>query len=251
MSNADELGGEQPLIEHLVELRTRLMRACIGWLLVTLCLMPISNKLYAWLAQPVLAMLPPGGQMIATDPISPFLTPLKLTLVAGFVIAVPWVLYQAWGFVAPGLYRHEKKLALPILVSATALFYIGGAFAYYLVLPSVFKFTTAFAPEGVAVMTDISSYLDFVLVIFIAFGFTFEVPVAVLILVILGWVTVEQLREARPYVIVAGFAIAAVITPPDAISMLMMGIPMCVLYELGIWIATLYRRSTAQSLPGS
>jgi sec-independent protein translocase protein TatC len=241
MSQEQELGGEQPLMDHLIELRTRLLRALVGVLLITICLIPFGNKIYAWLALPVISMLPPGGQMIATDPISPFFTPVKLAFISGFVLAMPWVLYQIWGFIAPGLYKHEKKLALPILASATALFYVGGLFAYYFVLPAIFKFTTQVAPEGVAVMTDISKYLDFVIVIFIAFGFTFEVPVAVLILVIMGWVTVAQLQEARGYVIVGAFAVAAVITPPDPFSMLLMGIPMCLLYEVGIWVARLYK----------
>ena len=233
---------EQPLIAHLLELRTRLLRAIAGVLVCLILLMPIANKLYGWLALPVLKMLPAGGQMIATDPISPFLTPLKLALMSALVMAAPWVLYQLWAFVAPGLYHREKRLAVPLLVSATALFYIGCAFAYFLVLPAVFKFTNAVAPEGVAVMTDIGKYLDFVIVTFIAFGVAFEVPVAVVILVALGWVTIAQLREARSYVIVGVFAIAAVMTPPDAISMLMMAIPMCLLYEIGIiaaaWIRT-------------
>ena len=233
---------EQPLIAHLLELRTRLLRAIAGVLVCLILLMPIANKLYGWLALPVLKMLPAGGQMIATDPISPFLTPLKLALMSALVLAAPWVLYQLWAFVAPGLYHREKRLAVPLLVSATALFYIGCAFAYFLVLPAVFKFTNAVAPEGVAVMTDIGKYLDFVIVTFIAFGVAFEVPVAVVILVALGWVTIAQLREARSYVIVGVFAIAAVMTPPDAISMLMMAIPMCLLYELGIiasaWVRT-------------
>jgi sec-independent protein translocase protein TatC len=225
---------EQPLIEHLLELRTRLLRAVLGVFACVLILLPIANKLYGWLAIPVLKMLPANGQMIATDPISPFLTPLKLAFVGGLVMAAPWVLYQIWAFVAPGLYKHERRLAVPLLVSATLLFYVGCAFAYFLVLPAVFKFTTAVAPVGVAVMTDISKYLDFVIVIFLAFGVAFEMPVAVVILVALGWVTAAQLREARAYVIVGIFVVAAVITPPDAISMLMMAIPMCLLYELGI-----------------
>lgn len=233
---------EQPLIAHLLELRTRLLRAIAGVLVCLILLMPIANKLYGWLALPVLKMLPAGGQMIATDPISPFLTPLKLALMSALVLAAPWVLYQLWAFVAPGLYHREKRLAVPLLVSATALFYIGCAFAYFLVLPAVFKFTNAVAPEGVAVMTDIGKYLDFVIVTFIAFGVAFEVPVAVVILVALGWVTIAQLREARSYVIVGVFVIAAVMTPPDAVSMLMMAIPMCLLYELGIiasaWVRT-------------
>ena len=233
---------EQPLIAHLLELRTRLLRAIVGVLICLVLLLPIANKLYGWLALPVLKMLPVGGQMIATDPISPFLTPLKLALMSALVMAAPWVLYQLWAFVAPGLYHKEKRLAVPLLVSATALFYIGCAFAYFLVLPAVFKFTNAVAPEGVAVMTDIGKYLDFVIVTFIAFGVAFEVPVAVVILVALGWVTIPQLREARSYVIVGAFVVAAVMTPPDAVSMLMMAIPMCLLYEIGIiaaaWIRT-------------
>jgi sec-independent protein translocase protein TatC len=228
---------EQPLIEHLLELRTRLMRAILGVLACVLLLLPIANRLYGWLALPVLKMLPAGGQMIATDPISPFLTPMKLAFVSGLVVAAPWVLYQLWAFVAPGLYKNEKRLAVPLLVSATALFYVGCAFAYFLVLPAVFKFTNAVAPKGVAVMTDIGKYLDFVIVTFIAFGVAFEVPVAVVILVALGWVSVAQLKEARSYVIVGAFVVAAVMTPPDAVSMLMMAIPMCLLYELGILTA--------------
>jgi sec-independent protein translocase protein TatC len=225
---------EQPLIEHLLELRTRLLRAIFGVLACVLLLLPVSNKLYGWLAIPVLRMLPQGGQMIATDPISPFLTPMKLAFVLALVISAPWILYQLWAFVAPGLYKNERRLAVPLLVSSTALFYTGCAFAYFLVLPAVFKFTTAVAPDGVAVMTDISKYLDFVIVIFIAFGVAFEVPVAVVILVALGWVNVAQLKEARSYVIVGTFVIAAFMTPPDAVSMLMMAIPMCLLYEIGI-----------------
>jgi sec-independent protein translocase protein TatC len=228
---------EQPLIAHLIELRTRLLRAIVGVLICTLGLIPFGNKLFGLLALPVLKMLPFGGKMIATDPISPFFTPLKLSFVTGLVLAAPWVLYQLWAFVAPGLYQREKKLAVPILVSATLLFYTGCAFAYFLVLPAVFKFTSAVATQGVAVMPDISKYLDFVIVTFIAFGVTFEVPVAVVILVLLGWVSVAQLREARAYVTVAAFGVAAVMTPPDAISMLMMAIPMCLLYELGILAA--------------
>ncbi len=240
---------EQPLIAHLLELRTRLLRAIYGIGLVVLCLLPFANKLYGLLALPVLKMLPFGGKMIATDPISPFLTPMKLAVMSGVVIAMPWVLFQLWSFVAPGLYRHEKKLALPILVSSTLLFYIGCAFAYFLVLPAVFKFTASVATEGIAVMPDISKYLDFVIVTFIAFGVTFEVPVAVVILVLLGWVKVEQLREARPYVVVGAAVIAAVMTPPDAISMLMMLIPTCLLYELGILVASALIRNRPAASP--
>jgi sec-independent protein translocase protein TatC len=241
---------EQSLIEHLLDLRTRLLRAVLGVGLCVLVLLPFANKLFALMAIPVLQMLPAGANMIATEPLSPFMTPLKMALMAGLVLAAPWVLYQLWAFVAPGLYRHERKLAVPLLVSATGLFYTGCAFAYFFVLPAVFKMTNAFAPEGVTAMTDISKYLDFVVVTFIAFGVAFEVPVAVVILVLLGWVTVAQLRDARGYVVVANFGIAAVMTPPDAISMLLMAIPMCLLYELGIlcsvWIG---KRAKPVDLP--
>ncbi len=221
-------------IGHLIELRARLLRAVVAVLLVFACLLPFAQRLYTLIASPLLAALPEGGQMIATDPASPFFTPLKLTFVAALVLAMPAVIYQLWAFVAPALYGHEQRLARPLLVSATLLFYAGCAFAWYLVLPAVFIFTTAMAPEGVTVSPDISSYLDFVLVIFLAFGFCFEVPVAVVILRTLGWVDDQQLRESRPYVVVGAFVVAAILTPPDVISQLMLAIPMCVLYEIGL-----------------
>lgn len=223
-----------PLLDHLVELRARLLKALAGVLVLTLLLLPFGNVLYGWLALPVLQALGPGGQMIATDPIAPFLTPLKLSFFTSLIIGMPWVLYQVWAFVAPGLYRNEQRLAVPLLVSATLLFYLGCAFAYAFVLPVVFAFTVAVSPDGVAVMTDITRYLDFVVVIFLAFGVAFEVPVATVIIVALGWATVEQLREARAYVIVGAFIVAAILTPPDVISQLMLAIPMSLLYELGI-----------------
>lgn len=233
MSAAEE-GKEQSLIGHLIELRSRLLRAVLGVLAVFLALMPFARRIYAFLAEPLLSKLPEGAQMVAIDVASPFFAPIKLAFFVAVVIAMPLVLYQAWAFVAPGLYRHEQKLARPLLLSAMLLFYAGCAFAYFLVLPVVFGFLTGIAPEGVAVMTDISRYLDFVLVLFLAFGFSFEVPVAVVILVLLGWVDVAQLKSARAYVIVGAFIVAAVITPPDVISQLMLAIPMCLLYELGI-----------------
>ncbi len=239
--------GEQTLISHLVELRSRLMRAVLAVLAVFLALMPFANRLYSAVAQPMLDKLPAGASMIAVDVASPFFAPIKLAFVAAVTIAMPAILYQAWAFVAPGLYQHERRLALPILVSATALFYIGASFAYFLVLPAVFTFLTAVSPEGVQFAPDISAYLNFVLVIFLAFGFSFEVPVAVVILGLLRWVTVDQLKEARPYVIVGAFVVAAIITPPDVISQLMLAIPMALLYEVGI-IATrmLLARQPAQ-----
>ena len=237
MSEAERLDddGEQSFISHLIELRTRLLRAVSAVLLVLVVLLPFANKLYGWLALPLLKHLPQGGTMIATEVASPFLTPLKLAFFVALFIAIPFVLYQLWAFVAPGLYRTEKRLAVPILVSAVILFYIGCAFAYFLVLPAVFTFMTGIAPAGVAVMPDIGHYLDFVLMLFLAFGLCFEVPVVLVILVALGMVTPDQLAGNRRYSIVGSFVAAAVLTPPDALSMVMLAVPMCLLYELGIF----------------
>lgn len=236
---------EQSFLSHLVELRARLLRAVLAILAVFVCLVPFANRIYALLAAPLLAKLPAGGQMVAIDVASPFFAPIKLAFFTALMVAMPVVLYQLWAFVAPGLYRNEQKLARPLLVSATLLFYAGCAFAYFLVLPVVFGFLTGYAPAGVAVMTDISRYLDFVLVLFLAFGFSFEVPVAVVILVALGWVSVEQLKAARSYVIVAAFIVAAVITPPDVVSQLMLAIPMCLLYEVGLVAARMLGKRDA------
>jgi len=230
--------GERPLVAHLLELRSRIMRGLAGLFIVLLALLPFANKLYAWLAVPLLDKLPKGGQLIATQVASPFFAPMKLAFFAALMISMPWLLYQAWAFVAPGLYRREKKLALPLLGSALALFYAGCAFAYFLVLPTVFGFLTKVTPVGVAMMTDISAYLDFVLVLFLAFGLSFELPVALVILTLLGWVTPAQLREGRGYAVVGIFVIAAVMTPPDVVSQLMLAIPMCLLYEAGILAAS-------------
>ena len=228
---------ELPFMAHLIELRTRLIKAVAAVMLVFVALVPVANRLYAMLAEPLLSKMPEGTQMIAIKVASPFLIPMKLAFFVALLVAMPVVLYQLWAFVAPGLYRHEKRLAVPILVSSILLFYVGCAFAFFLVLPTVFAFLQSVAPAGVAVMTDIGEYLDFVLVIFFAFGFCFEVPVAVVILSALGWVTPRQLAEARSYVIVASFVIAAVLTPPDVVSQLMLAIPMCILYEIGLFAA--------------
>ena len=233
---------ERPLIAHLLELRARLLRAAGALLLVLLCLLPFANTLYAWLAQPLLEKLPAGGQLIATEVASPFFAPLKLAFFVAVVLAMPWLLYQAWAFVAPGLYKREKRLALPLLSSALLLFYAGCAFAFFLVLPAVFGFMAKVTPDGVAMMTDINAYLDFVLVLFLAFGLAFELPVAMLVLVLLGWVSPAQLREARGYAIVGIFVVAAIVTPPDVISQLMLAIPMCLLYEAGILAAAMLAR---------
>jgi len=237
--HADEDGGEGSLIDHLIELRMRLMRGLAGTGIVLLCLLPFANKLYGLLAQPLLDKLPDGAHLIAIEVASPFFAPLKLAFFTALVVTMPWLLYQAWAFVAPGLYKREKRLAMPLLASAVALFYIGCAFAFFFVLPSVFKFLTLVTPDGVSMMTDINAYLNFVLVIFLAFGLSFELPVALVILVLLGWVTTDQLREARGYAVVGVFVLAAIITPPDVVSQLMLAIPMCLLYEAGIIAARL------------
>lgn len=230
---------ERPLIAHLLELRTRLLRGFVGLVLVLACLLPFANKLYALLAQPLLDKLPKGGQLIATQVASPFFAPMKLAFFVALMLSMPWLLYQAWAFVAPGLYQREKKLALPLLASALSLFYAGCAFAFFLVLPMVFGFLARVTPAGVAMMTDIGAYLDFVLVMFLAFGLSFELPVALVILALLGWVTPAQLREARGYAIVGIFIVAAIVTPPDVVSQLMLAIPMMLLYEAGIIAASL------------
>ncbi len=234
MAKDAEGAAEGSLIEHLVELRTRLLRAVAGLMVVFLGLLPFANRLYAWLAQPLLDKLPEGAHLIAVEVASPFFAPLKLAFFVALVGTMPWLLYQLWAFVAPGLYKREKKLAMPLLVSAVTLFYAGCAFSFYLVLPTVFTFLTAVTPEGVSMMTDIHAYLNFVMVIFLAFGLSFQMPVALVILTLLGWVTPDQLREWRGYAIVGVFILAAVVTPPDVISQLMLAIPMVLLYEAGI-----------------
>ena len=224
-------------ISHLIELRDRLLRSILAVALVFLFLFPWAGDIYALLAQPMLKALPPGGRMIATDVTTPFFVPMKVTMMAAFVIALPYILYQLWAFVAPGLYAHEKRLVGPLIIASTLLFVCGMAFAYFLVFPVVFGFIIGIAPQGVAVMTDIGKYLDFVLTMFVAFGITFEVPVAVLLLVKIGIVSVAQLKQVRPYVIVGAFIIGAIFTPPDAISQIMLAVPLCLLYEVGILLA--------------
>lgn len=224
-------------MSHLIELRDRLLRCVIALLLVFICLFPWARELYNFLAQPMLASLPAGGQLIATEVTAPFFVPVKVTMMAALVIALPYLLYQIWAFVAPGLYAHEKKLVVPLIVTSTLLFLCGMAFAYFLVFPVVFHFMVSVAPQGVAVMTDIGKYLDFVLTLFLAFGVTFEVPVAVVILVKMGMVTVAKLKEIRPYVVVGAFVIGAIFTPPDVVSQIMLAVPLWILYEIGIIVA--------------
>lgn len=225
---------EQPLMAHLLELRARLLRIVFGVLVIFIPLSFFAKQLYAVLAQPMLRLLPAGSSMIATEVASPFFAPIKLAAVVAFLAAMPWVLWQVWAFVAPGLYKSEKRLVGPLMASSTLLFYGGVAFAYYLVLPMVFHFMVTVAPTGVAVMTDISKYLDFVLTIFVAFGFAFETPVALVLLVKTGFVTPKQLASNRQYVLVGAFVMGAIFTPPDVVSQIMLAVPVYLLFELGI-----------------
>lgn len=234
-------------ISHLVELRTRLLRAVVSVIAVfiILFLYPGPSVIYDFLAQPMLASLPQGTRMIATGVITPFMVPVKVTLLTSFVIALPMVLYQAWSFIAPGLYIHEKRLALPLILSSTLLFILGMAFSYFVVFKTVFHFIASFAPESITPAPDIEAYLNFVMTMFIAFGVTFEVPIAVVLLVKTGMTTVKKLREIRGYVIVAAFVIAAIITPPDVISQFLLAGPLCLLYEVGIICANFIKKSDA------
>ncbi len=225
---------EQGLFSHLLELRSRLVKAIACVIAVLVCLVPFANRLYTWLAEPLVRRLPQGAHLIATQVASPFLTPLKLAFYVALFISMPVIVYQLWAFVSPGLYRHEKRLARPLLVAAVFLFYCGCAFAYFLVLPAAFRFLTAVTPAGVEMMTDITHYLDFVMLVFFAFGLCFEIPVVQVILAAMGVVSVAQLKSWRRYAIVGAAAVAAVITPPDITSMLLLLIPMTLLYELGI-----------------
>jgi sec-independent protein translocase protein TatC len=234
--------GQESFVSHLIELRSRLIRAIVGVLIVFLCLVNWARDIYTLLAAPMLAALPQGGHMIATDVAGAFLVPMKVTLMVAFVLSLPWVLYQAWAFVAPGLYAHERKLVLPLIAASVVLFFMGMAFAYFVVFPTVFGFVNKFAPEGVAVMTDIDKYLSFVMTTFLAFGLTFEVPIIVIVLVRVGIVKIEQLKEARRYVIVGAFVVAAVFTPPDVVSQFLMAIPLLLLYEVGIFMAGIIGR---------
>jgi len=240
MSDAPD--AQESFITHLIELRDRLLRSVIAVVLVFICLFPWANDLYTLLAQPLISKLPQGSQMIATAVVSTFFIPLKVAMMTAFLIVLPFVLYQMWGFIAPGLYQHERKLGLPLLVSSVVLFFTGMAFAYFLVFPVVFGFLAGATPEGVNFAPDIGQYLDFVMTLFIAFGVTFEVPVVVILLVITNMVTIEKLREIRPYVLVGAFVIGAIFTPPDIISQFMLAMPLWILYELGIVIAQFMRK---------
>lgn len=241
-----ETEGES-FFSHLIEMRNRLVRALIAVLVVFLAIAFWASDLYDLLALPMMKALPEGTKMIATGVVTPFLVPIKVALLVAFLIALPYVLFQAWAFVAPGLYSHEKKLVFPLVIASTILFYIGMAFCYFLVFKTVFSFVYSFAPKSITVAPDIENYLSFVMTMFLAFGVTFEVPVAVVVLVKIGFVTVEKLREIRPYFIVAAFIIAAVVTPPDVVSQLLLAIPLCILYEAGLLVAAMMVRSSGRT----
>jgi sec-independent protein translocase protein TatC len=230
----------QPLITHLIELRDRLLRASGAIIVVFISLVYFANDIYQLVSAPLIAQLPAGTSMIATDVATPFFTPIKLTLVASSFIAIPWILYQIWGFIAPGLYKHEKKLIAPLVISSALLFYLGVAFSYFVVFPLAFEFFASVAPEGVTFAPDISSYLDFVLKIFFAFGLAFEIPIATLVLCWTGATTPENLRKKRPYIVVAAFIVGMLLTPPDIISQTLLAIPMLLLFELGLLFSRFY-----------
>ena len=242
----EQAGTEQPFVEHLVELRDRLVKALIavGVAAALLFFFPGPGALYDLLAAPLVAHLPKGATLIATSVISPFMVPLKILLVSAFLLALPVVLWQVWAFIAPGLYAHEKRLVLPLVVSSTLLFFVGVGFCYFFVFGQVFSFIQSFAPKSITAAPDIEAYLSFVLTMFIAFGLAFEVPIVVIVLARLGLVSVEKLKAFRGYFVVLAFIVAAVVTPPDVVSQLALAVPMCLLYELGIWAAQVFIRHT-------
>jgi sec-independent protein translocase protein TatC len=240
MSDTDQAEIEQPFISHLLELRDRLLRMVLAVLVFFVAMFPFANDIYVFIAEPLMTHLPEGTSMIATQVASPFLTPFKMSLVGSLFLAMPYILYQFWGFVAPGLYHHEKRLAVPLMASSIVLFYLGMVFAYYVVFPLVFAFLTGTAPEGVAVMTDIAAYLDFVLTLFFAFGLAFEVPIATIVLVVMGVTTPDKLRQKRPYIIVGAFVIGMFLTPPDIISQTLLALPMWILFEFGVFFSAAF-----------
>ena len=241
----------QPLVQHLIELRNRLLRAVLVVLLIFLGLYYFSNDLYLFISEPLRAHLPEGTSMIATDVASPFLTPFKLTFMSAVFLGMPYILFQIWGFIAPALYTNEKRLAMPLLLSRIVLFYLGMAFAYFVVFPLVFGFFTSAGPEGVAVMTDISRYLDFVLKLFFAFGMAFEIPIATVILVATGVTDCKSLSEKRPYLVVACFVIGMLLTPPDVISQTLLAVPMWLLFELGLLFSRMIEKDKEKREAGA
>lgn len=244
-----DVNSQETFVSHLIELRTRLLRAVsvVLVIFVVLFLYPGASKIYDLLAQPMLAALPTGTRMIATGVITPFMVPLKVTLMAALVLGLPVVLYEAWAFVAPGLYKHEKRLAIPLIISSTFLFLLGMAFCYFVVFRTVFHFIANFAPQSITPAPDIEAYLNFVMTMFVAFGVTFEVPIVVILLVKTGVVTVEKLRSVRGYVIVGAFIMAAIVTPPDVLSQFMLALPICVLFEVGVLVASMIKKSEANA----
>jgi sec-independent protein translocase protein TatC len=232
----------QPLVAHLTELRDRLLKALLSVLVVFLCLFPFANEIYTFVSEPLRAILPPGSTMIATEVASPFLTPFKLTLFAALFVAIPYVLFQIWSFIAPGMYRQEKRLAIPLLISSVLLFYAGAAFAYFVVFPLVFAFFTSVGPTDVAIMTDINRYLDFVLKLFFAFGLAFEIPIVALLLIWAGVTTRAALKQKRPFIIVFCFVFGMLLTPPDIISQALLAIPMWLLFEVGLFFSQFVER---------
>jgi len=237
---------EAPFMSHLVELRDRLLRAVLVVLVIFLALFTFSNELYSLLAEPLLIHLPTGSSMIATEVASPFLTPFKLSMVSAIFIGMPFILYQLWAFIAPGLYKHEKSLAIPLLFSSIILFYLGMVFAYFVVFPLMFQFFTGIALEGVTMMTDITKYLDFVLKMFFAFGIAFEVPIATIIVIATGMTTAEKLSKKRPYIIVVAFIAGMLLTPPDVVSQMLLAIPMWILFEIGLVFSKVLTRKKAR-----
>ena len=236
-----------PLVAHLTELRDRLLRALLSVLIVFICLFPFANDIYAFVSEPLRDLLPEGATMIATEVASPFLTPFKLTLVAAIFIAIPYVLFQVWSFVAPGMYRHEKRFAVPLLASSVALFYAGAAFAYFVVFPLIFAFFTSVGPEGITIMTDINSYLNFVLKLFFAFGIAFEIPIAAVLMIWAGITNPEDLAKKRPYIIVGCFVFGMLLTPPDIISQSLLAVPMWILFEFGVFFGRFVQKRSEEA----
>jgi len=249
MSAEEEIQDQpQPLVAHLTELRDKLLRSLVAILIVFIGLFAFANEIYAFVSEPLRALLPEGTSMIATEVASPFLTPFKLTLVASIFLAIPYVLYQVWSFIAPGMYKQEKRLAIPLLISSILLFYAGAAFAYYVVFPLIFAFFTSVGPDDITIMTDINSYLDFVLKLFFAFGIAFEIPIAAVLMIWSGLTTPEALANKRPYIIVGCFIFGMLLTPPDIISQALLAVPMWLLFEVGIFFGRFVQKNTRRSI---
>ena len=249
MADASEQKSE-PFVSHLIELRNRLLWAVGSVLVIFICLVPFANELYEWFAKPLISNLPQGGTMISTEPHGPFFIPFKFAFATAFAVAIPFVLYQVWAFVAPGLYKNEKSIVLPLVVSSTLLFYFGILFAYYVVFPIIFKFFIGMAPDGVAVMTDISAYMSFALNLFFAFGIAFEVPVATVLLARMGVVSTTNMAKQRPYIILGAFVIGMLMTPPDIFSQIMLAVPVCLLFEVGLFFARKLERNSLKEEEG-